>query len=71
VKDDGSGFDPGRLEEALDHGFGLGSMRERVELIGGTLAVHTAPGKGTRVEVRLQREEQRATHATIPARPAG
>ena len=54
VKDDGSGFDPGRLEEALDHGFGLASMRERVEQIGGTLAVHTAPGQGTRVEVRLQ-----------------
>jgi len=71
VKDDGSGFETGRLEEALDHGFGLASMRERVELIGGTLAVHTAPGKGTRVEVRLQREEQRATHATVPARPAG
>jgi len=71
VKDDGSGFDPGRLEEALDHGFGLASMRERVEQIGGTLAVHTAPGKGTRVEVRLQREEQRAAHATVPARPAG
>jgi two-component system nitrate/nitrite sensor histidine kinase NarX len=71
VKDDGSGFDPGRLEEALDHGFGLASMRERVEQIGGTLAVHTAPGEGTRVEVRLQREEQRAAHATVPARPAG
>ena len=71
VSDDGSGFDPGRLEEALDHGFGLAAMRERVEQIGGTLAVHTAPGEGTRVEVRLQREEQRAAHATVLARPAG
>jgi two-component system nitrate/nitrite sensor histidine kinase NarX len=71
VRDDGSGFDPERLGEALDHGFGLASMRERVEQIGGTLAVHTAPGEGTRVEVRLQREEQRAAHATVPARPAG
>jgi len=71
VKDDGSGFDPGRLEEALDHGFGLGSMRERVELIGGTLAVHTAPGKGTRVEVRLQQEEPSAAHTTLAARPPG
>jgi len=71
VTDDGSGFDPGRLEEALDHGFGLASMRERVEQIGGTLAVHTAPGQGTRVEVRLEREEQRAAHAPVTARPAG
>jgi len=71
VMDDGTGFDPGRLEEAFDHGFGLASMRERVELIGGTLAVHTAPGKGTRVEVRLEHEELRAAHATVPARPPG
>jgi two-component system nitrate/nitrite sensor histidine kinase NarX len=71
VMDDGHGFDPGRLEEALDHGFGLASMRERVEQIGGTLAVHTAPGQGTRVEVRLEHEEQRAAHATVTARPAG
>ncbi|MFH0750580.1 MAG: GAF domain-containing sensor histidine kinase [Chloroflexota bacterium] len=71
VVDDGSGFDPGRLEEAFDHGFGLASMRERVEQIGGTLAVHTAPGKGTRLEVRLQQEEPRAAHATVSPRPAG
>jgi signal transduction histidine kinase len=63
VMDDGVGFDPGRLEEALDHGFGLASMRERVEQIGGTLAVHTAPGMGTRVVVQLQQEETRAAHA--------
>jgi two-component system nitrate/nitrite sensor histidine kinase NarX len=71
VDDDGSGFDPSRLEEAMDHGFGLASMRERVEQIGGTLAVQTAPGKGTRVEVRLQQEEMRAAHAPVASRPAG
>jgi signal transduction histidine kinase len=71
VTDDGAGFDPGRLEESLDHGFGLASMRERVEQIGGALAVHTAPGKGTRIEVRLQQEETRAAHAPDAARAAG
>ena len=71
VVDDGSGFDPGRLEEALDHGFGLASMRERVEQIGGTLSVDTAPGKGTRVEVRLQQEEMRAAHAPGTPRAPG
>ncbi len=71
VMDDGSGFDPGRLEEALDHGFGLASMRERVEQIGGTLAVHTAPGMGTRVVVELQQEEMRAAHAPGAPRAAG
>jgi len=71
VDDDGSGFDPSRLAEALDHGFGLASMRERVEQIGGTLAVHTAPGRGTRVVVTVPQEEMRATHAAGVARPAG
>ncbi len=71
VADDGSGFDPGRLEEALDHGFGLASMRERVEQIGGTLDVDTAPGTGTRVVVRLQQEEMRAAHSAGAPRAAG
>jgi signal transduction histidine kinase len=71
VMDDGSGFDPSHLEESFDHGFGLASMRERVEQIGGTLSVHTAPGKGTRIEVRLQQEEMRAAHAPDAARAAG
>jgi two-component system nitrate/nitrite sensor histidine kinase NarX len=71
VVDDGSGFDPSRLEEAFDHGFGLASMRERVEQIGGTLGVHTAPGTGTRVVVQLQQEEMRAAHAPDASRAAG
>ena len=71
VTDDGSGFDPARVEEALDHGFGMTAMRERVEQIGGTLEVHTAPGTGTRVVVRLQQEEMRAAHAPDAARAGG
>ena len=50
VSDDGTGFDP----EAAQHGlcgFGLSSMRERASLSGGHLAIHSAPGKGTRIEV--------------------
>lgn len=71
IMDDGRGFDPGSLEESLDHGFGLASMRERAEQIGGELAVHTAPGMGTRIEVRLRQEESRAAHAPDAARAAG
>jgi signal transduction histidine kinase len=44
------GFDP----EAVDPGRqGLLGMRERVELLGGRLSVESAPGQGTRVQVRL------------------
>ena len=50
VFDDGVGFVPA---EAVDSGrFGLVSMRERAEGIGASLAVVSAPGQGTTVEVR-------------------
>jgi signal transduction histidine kinase len=48
VRDTGIGFDP-----AAPRGerLGLLGMRERSELLGGTFAVKTAPGKGTEIEV--------------------
>ncbi|HEX5591099.1 MAG TPA: GAF domain-containing sensor histidine kinase [Candidatus Limnocylindrales bacterium] len=56
VTDDGCGFDPARVGPSLTGGFGMRSMRERVELLGGTLEVHTAPGRGTRVVATLRPE---------------
>jgi len=49
VEDDGIGFDP----EAVDGGgrFGLRVMRQRAARIGGQLALHSAPGQGTWIEV--------------------
>lgn len=70
VEDDGVGFDPARAVETMEGGFGLTSMRERVEQIGATLAVHTAPGEGTVIEVRLPHEEPGGTHSAPPAHPA-
>ena len=50
VVDDGSGFAAGRPERAQAEGaIGLASCRERVEALGGTLAVAATPGAGTRV----------------------
>ncbi len=51
VVDDGTGFDVDAATEK--GGMGLVSMRERAENLGGTLQVKSAPGKGTRVSVRL------------------
>jgi NarL family two-component system sensor histidine kinase LiaS len=45
VTDDGRGFDVG----AKRSGFGLSSMQERAEALGGHLTVQSAPGKGTSV----------------------
>jgi signal transduction histidine kinase len=52
LADDGAGFDP-----ALGGGggFGLPSMRERAERLGGTLQIESAPGAGTRVRVEVPR----------------
>jgi signal transduction histidine kinase len=51
VTDDGSGFDPSR--PPADGGFGLTSMRERAESLGGEFRVESAPGRGTSIEVVL------------------
>ena len=50
LSDDGNGFDPaGNFPGHL----GLRSMRERVERIGGTFGVASAPGDGTRIQVSI------------------
>lgn len=54
VKDDGVGFDR-TAGDAAEPGAGVGliGMRERMTLLGGTLEVTTAPGKGTSVAFRV------------------
>ncbi len=52
VQDDGRGFDPAEVG-TRDDGFGLHAMRERMTLVGGSLSIHSTPGKGTRVVARL------------------
>jgi PAS domain S-box-containing protein len=49
VWDDGDGFDP----EVTSTGGGLSGMRERVELLGGTLTVEAPPGGGTLLTAEL------------------
>ena len=55
IRDDGAGFAlPDRLDALTDRGhFGLIGMRERAELIGARLIIHSSPGKGTTVELIL------------------
>jgi signal transduction histidine kinase len=52
VRDDGTGFDPPPGPGAAG-GLGLRGMRERVEALGGRLAVETAPGRGTTIAVTV------------------
>lgn len=51
-QDNGQGFDPKKISSraAAEKGLGLSSMKERVELSGGGFAIHSSPGKGTRLQ---------------------
>ncbi len=49
IVDDGIGFDP---ERPTPGHFGLAGMKERAALIGATLEIVSAPGKGTRLTLR-------------------
>ena len=49
VADDGSGFDASQASS----GVGLRSMRERVELLGGTFRIAPRPGGGTEIKASL------------------
>ena len=55
IIDDGTGFDPVRTRGGQFPRFGLATMRERAESVGATLVLDTAPGRGTRVLVRVPR----------------
>jgi signal transduction histidine kinase len=49
VRDDGRGFDAG----GTSRGFGLVGMRERVDLLAGTLSIESAPASGTAVRAEI------------------
>lgn len=52
VTDNGRGFDA-RRQRSKSSGSGLGNLRTRAELLGGTLKISSEPGRGTRVLVKL------------------
>jgi signal transduction histidine kinase len=51
ISDFGAGFNPESIERK--GGLGLVSMRERLGLIGGQLAIESQPSDGTRIRVRV------------------
>jgi len=50
IKDDGIGFD---VDSSFSEGMGLGTMKGRTELLGGTLDINSKPGAGTHIKIRI------------------
>jgi two-component system sensor histidine kinase DegS len=56
ISDDGVGFNTEKLKqksEDISSGFGLCSMKERVDLLNGEININSEPGKGTRLNITL------------------
>jgi PAS domain S-box-containing protein len=70
VVDAGIGFDPATVLDptARPIGWGLFSIRERAELLGGRLDVQSAPGHGTRFALVIPRGESRRPATLRPLR---
>ncbi len=85
VSDEGVGFDPTRhLPDTAETGFGLFSIRERLEAMGGRMEIDSAAGHGTRITLQAPLGQLRSTaiakllpssqsprerHAALPGQP--
>src|SRR6188472_1643693 len=68
VQDQGRGFDPVALEARSENGrFGLFSVRERMQAMGGRLDLTSRPGEGTTVTMILPLGKAKPTEADTPA----
>lgn len=74
VDDKGAGFETATVlekgPENLTGGFGLFSIRERFELIGGKIEIESAPGKGSRFTLIAPLLESLGPTETAPAEPS-
>ncbi len=70
VEDDGKGFDPNATMPVRTdgHGHGLIGMRERAELLGGTLSIESSEARGTSVIVRVPLDSEGNSNGRRPTR---
>lgn len=68
IVDDGHGFDPLLLDRTGWPRFGLQTMRERAQAIGGTFDVVSAPGEGTSIAVHVPVTQAREAVGASTAR---
>jgi signal transduction histidine kinase len=74
IEDDGMGFSPLEVRGSKPGHLGLAAMRERAEMAGGRIHLHSLPGAGTVLEVWLPMEREAGAAqpgAGAPAEPFG
>jgi PAS domain S-box-containing protein len=66
LRDDGIGFNPSLIPLGAPDkaSFGVIGMRERVELLGGTIQIHSQPGHGTAIDIDLPLAEPDFAHTS-------
>jgi signal transduction histidine kinase len=65
VRDDGAGFNPSMLGRSEMPRFGLATMRERAEALGGTFVLDSVPGSGTRITIELPAQPELVRQETL------
>jgi signal transduction histidine kinase len=57
IEDDGDGFDQSELSSGrIRRGLGLLGIHERLQVLGGTCEIESAPGRGTTLKVKIPLE---------------
>jgi PAS domain S-box-containing protein len=69
IADDGTGFDPAKIPGGS--GLGLVSMRERLRLVRGQIAIDSRPSCGTRIDVRVPLCGNGQAKGALPAHRRG
>jgi signal transduction histidine kinase len=71
IADDGKSFDVGRVLHARrNRRLGLLGMRERVEMVGGSLSVESSPGRGTTIRAEIPFGSGSVRGASLNSGPA-
>jgi len=72
VSDTGSGFDPATVKKAGEdgRGFGLFSIRERLDMMGGRMEIQSVAGSGSRIMLTLPLSALGETRGEASAPPA-
>lgn len=66
IKDDGRGFVRWQEKDlAPSYGFGMSTMKERTRLLKGDIQIHSLPGRGTVIHLRLPVKRRKRAHAAL------